>query len=63
LNIPKQPLRRSTFPALIPQQGITGSYQFGLLIFASLCFLAIVGLSLVKTRWRSTWGTLAGARI
>lgn len=44
-------------------KGITGSYQFGFLIFASLCFLAIVGLSLVKTRWRSTWGALAGARI
>jgi NNP family nitrate/nitrite transporter-like MFS transporter len=42
---------------------ITGSYQPGFLIFASLCFLAIVGLSLVKTRWRSTWGALAGARI
>ena len=27
-------------------KGITGSYQYGFLIFASLCFLAIVGLSL-----------------
>jgi MFS transporter, NNP family, nitrate/nitrite transporter len=44
-------------------KGITGSYQYGFLVFASLCFLAIVGLSLVKTRWRSTWGALAGARI
>ena len=44
-------------------KGITGSYQFGLLIFASLCFIATVGLSLVKTRWRSTWGALAGAQI
>jgi NNP family nitrate/nitrite transporter-like MFS transporter len=35
----------------------------GFLIFASLCFLAIIGLSLVKNRWRSTWGALAGARI
>ncbi len=42
---------------------ITGSYQSGLLIFASLCLVAIAGLSLVKTRWRSTWGALAGARI
>ena len=40
-----------------------GSYQFGFLIFASLCFPAGVGLSLVKTRSRSTWGALAGARI
>ncbi|MBV8352611.1 MAG: NarK/NasA family nitrate transporter [Verrucomicrobia bacterium] len=44
-------------------KGITGSYQPGFLIFASLCFLAIAGLSVVKTRWRSTWGALAGARI
>jgi MFS transporter, NNP family, nitrate/nitrite transporter len=44
-------------------KGITGSYQYGFLVFASLSFLAIVGLSLVKTRWRSTWGALAGARI
>jgi NNP family nitrate/nitrite transporter-like MFS transporter len=44
-------------------KGITGSYEPGFLIFALLCFLAIVGLSLVKTRWRSTWGALAGARI
>ena len=42
---------------------ITGSYQPGLLIFASLCLLAIVALSLVKTRWRNSWGALAGARI
>jgi MFS transporter, NNP family, nitrate/nitrite transporter len=44
-------------------EGITGSYQSGLLIFASLCLLAIAGLNLVKTRWRSTWGALGGARI
>src|SRR5258708_25554820 len=44
-------------------EGITGSYQSVLLIFASLCLLAIAGLNLVKTRWRSTWGALGGARI
>jgi NNP family nitrate/nitrite transporter-like MFS transporter len=44
-------------------KGITGSYESGFLIFASLCLLAIAGLNLVKTRWRSTWGVLAGARI
>ena len=41
----------------------TGSYLAGLLIFASLCLLALVGLSLVKQRWRTTWGALAQARI
>jgi MFS transporter, NNP family, nitrate/nitrite transporter len=44
-------------------KGLTGSYLPGFLIFALLCFLAIIGLSVVKTRWRSTWGALAGARI
>jgi MFS transporter, NNP family, nitrate/nitrite transporter len=44
-------------------KGMTGSYRPGFLICASLCFLAIVGLTYVKTRWRSTWGALAGARI
>jgi NNP family nitrate/nitrite transporter-like MFS transporter len=41
----------------------TGSYSAGFLIFAALCVLAIVGLTVVKTRWRTTWGALAQARI
>ncbi len=46
-------------------KGVTGSYQAGLLIFAALCFLALLGLSTVKTRWRTTWGAarVAGASI
>ena len=44
-------------------KGLTGSYLAGFCIFAALCFLAIVGLGLVKTRWRTTWGALANARI
>jgi NNP family nitrate/nitrite transporter-like MFS transporter len=44
-------------------KGLTGSYASGFLVFAALCFLAICGLSLVKTRWRTTWGALANARI
>ena len=35
--------------------------QKGLMVAVPI--LAIVGLSLVKTRWRSTWAALAGARI
>ncbi len=34
----------------------TGDYQLGLLIFAALALVALVGLSRVKTRWRTTWG-------
>ena len=41
----------------------TGSYAMGFLIFAALCVLAIVGLTMVKTRWRTTWGAVAQARI
>lgn len=35
---------------------MTGQYQIGLLIFAGLAILALLGLSGVKTRWRTTWG-------
>lgn len=41
----------------------TGSYLTGLLVFASLCIFALVGLNLVKKRWRTTWGAVAQARI
>ncbi len=35
----------------------TGNYQMGILIFAGLALLAMIGLSGVKTRWRTTWGS------
>ena len=38
---------------------LTGSYQIGLTIFASLGVIALLGLSLVKKRWRTTWGSAA----
>jgi NNP family nitrate/nitrite transporter-like MFS transporter len=43
----------------------TGSYQAGLLTFASLAVLALFALSGVKQRWRTTWGAphLTAARI
>jgi NNP family nitrate/nitrite transporter-like MFS transporter len=44
-------------------KGATGSYATSLIIFASLCGIALVGLTLVKKRWRTTWGALAAARI
>jgi MFS transporter, NNP family, nitrate/nitrite transporter len=40
-----------------------GNYMFGLVVFAILCLLALVGLTLVKKRWRTTWGALSAARI
>ena len=46
-------------------KGITSSYQMGLLIFAGLCFVALLGLQTVKQRWRTTWGAvaIAGAKV
>ena len=44
---------------------ITGSYQAGLIIFSALALLAMVGLMSVKTRWRTTWGsvTMTAAKV
>jgi NNP family nitrate/nitrite transporter-like MFS transporter len=44
---------------------LTGHYQAGLLLFAALAVLALVGLTIIKHRWRTTWGAVgvAGARI
>jgi NNP family nitrate/nitrite transporter-like MFS transporter len=44
---------------------LTGSYQFGFLVFAVLAMVAFIGLTGVKGRWRTTWGALglAGARV
>ncbi|WP_187648095.1 MFS transporter [Nitrosophilus labii] len=39
------------------------SYNTGFFIFATIVILAIIGISLVKTRWRTTWGLQAGGRI
>jgi MFS transporter, NNP family, nitrate/nitrite transporter len=41
----------------------TGSFLAGLLCFSALCLLALAGLAIVKTRWRTTWGALSEARI
>jgi len=44
-------------------QGAYEGYTAGFLIFAGFVMLAISGISLVKTRWRTTWGATAGGRI
>ncbi|PHR56704.1 MAG: MFS transporter [Arcobacter sp.] len=38
-------------------------YSAGFLIFAGVTLIAIGGISLVKTRWRTTWGATSGGRI
>jgi NNP family nitrate/nitrite transporter-like MFS transporter len=40
-----------------------GSYQIGLIIFAGLALLAMIGLTGVKNRWRTTWGTSTSAKV
>ena len=35
---------------------LNGTYQTGFLIFAALAILALIGLTSVKKRWRTTWG-------
>jgi len=44
-------------------KGTFGGYTEGFLIFGAVVLVALVGLSLVKTRWRTTWGVAAGGRI
>ena len=44
-------------------QGAFAGYSAGFLIFAGFVVLAIFGISMVKTRWRTTWGAVSGARI
>ncbi len=38
-------------------------YSIGFIIFGVIAFIAIVGISMVKTRWRTTWGVHAGGKI
>ncbi len=39
---------------------LTGSYQAGFLVFATLAVIALAGVLFVKTRWRTTWGAAPG---
>jgi NNP family nitrate/nitrite transporter-like MFS transporter len=44
-------------------KGAFDGYSTGFLIFAIVVIIAMIGLSMVKTRWRTTWGVQAGGRI
>ncbi|MGD9717165.1 MAG: nitrate/nitrite transporter [Sulfuricurvum sp.] len=44
-------------------QGAYEGYTAGFVIFAVMTMIAVSGISLVKTRWRTTWGAVSGARI
>ena len=44
-------------------KGAFDGYAAGFMIFATVVLIALIGISLVKTRWRTTWGVAAGGRI
>lgn len=44
-------------------QGAFDGYTAGFVIFAVMTMIAISGISMVKTRWRTTWGAQSGAKI
>lgn len=44
-------------------KGATGGFMIGFGFFGFLALLGLVGLIFVKTRWRTTWGAVSGARI
>ena len=44
-------------------KGAFDGYTAGFLIFAGVVLVAIFGISMVKTRWRTTWGAQSGGII
>lgn len=44
-------------------RGLTGEFTVGFLVFSVLACFGLVGLVMVKTRWRTTWGAVSGARV
>ena len=49
--------------AMAMSKGMTGGFMAGFLFFGVLALLGVAGLTLVKHRWRTTWGAVSGARI
>jgi NNP family nitrate/nitrite transporter-like MFS transporter len=49
--------------ALAFSKGMTGGFMMGFAFFGVLALLGLVGLLFVKSRWRTTWGAVSGARI
>ena len=44
-------------------KGLTGGFGAGFTFFGCLALFGLLGLSYVKSRWRTTWGALSGARV
>ena len=49
--------------ALGISKGMTGEFTVGFSVFAGLAVIGLFGLMRVKTRWRTTWGAVSGARV
>ena len=49
--------------ALGMSKGMTGGFFAGFSLFAGLAVIGLAGLIAVKTRWRTTWGAVSGARV
>lgn len=44
-------------------KSLTGSFTAGFVVFATLALIGLAGIAVVKTRWRTTWGAVSGARV
>ena len=44
-------------------KGMLGGFGPGFLFFGALALLGFLGLAMVKSRWRTTWGAASGARV
>jgi NNP family nitrate/nitrite transporter-like MFS transporter len=44
-------------------KGLTGEFALGFVVFSGLALVGLAGLVLVKSRWRTTWGAVSGARV
>eukprot|EP01037_Dinobryon_pediforme_P011761 gene11761-11852_t len=44
-------------------KGLTGSFGPGFLFFGALALVGFLGIAMVKSRWRTTWGAASGARV
>lgn len=44
-------------------KAMTDNFTLGFLIFAVLALLGFIGLTLIKVRWRATWGAVSGASV
>lgn len=44
-------------------KAMTGGFGVGFVFFGCLAMLGFLGLAFVKSRWRTTWGAVSGARV